>query len=125
MLRSKAKLLMPDLSTSAVACRAFFVGGAAASCQLSIIGRQRRRTAGTRRTVARPTGRERTGSTRTLTDDRSRNAAIPTSCSGPDRTGNAVHRFKERLFRQKLRTDEEGLSSVGGERKSVVLGRGV
>src|SRR3546814_8116739 len=50
---------------------AFSVGGAAASCQLPIIGRQRRRTAGTRRVVARPTGRKRTGSTRTWTDTRS------------------------------------------------------
>src|SRR3546814_15400288 len=47
---------------------AFSVGGAAASCQLPIIGRQRRRTAGTRRVVAIPTGRKRTGSTRTWPD---------------------------------------------------------
>src|SRR3546814_4208397 len=48
---------------------AFSVGGAAASCQLPIIGRQRRRTAGTRRVVARPTGRKRTGSTRTRSEE--------------------------------------------------------
>src|SRR3546814_7430013 len=40
--------------------RTFFVGGPKASWQLPIIGRQRRRTTGTSRVVARLAGRERT-----------------------------------------------------------------
>src|SRR3546814_21173417 len=66
---------------------AFSVGGAAASCQLPIIGRQRRRTAGTRRVVARPTGRKRNGSTRTWTDTRSRNANRKSAVEGKNVAG--------------------------------------
>lgn len=48
--------------------RCFFVGGPTASCQLPIIGRQRRRPAGTLRVVARLAGRERIGLTRKSND---------------------------------------------------------
>lgn len=50
------------------ALRCFFVGRPAASCQLPIIGRQRRRPAGTLRVVARLAGRERIGLTRKSND---------------------------------------------------------
>lgn len=77
----------------------FSVGAPKASCQLQIIGRQRRKTAGTSRVVARLARRERAGLTRKSTDslvtERSDSHELMRTRSG---TGNAVHRLDSDCF---------------------------